>query len=127
MNIIDNSNIVYELPLLVSFTIVVIALYSLILILACRAKRLRETLRELILINKDQRFPILIYKTIYRQLSLPLKYTENQETDIHLKMIEMLEQRGRLTPEQIFLKRLAECLSCVLQRAFQSIISRAKR
>ena len=123
----DTSHILPELPYLISLTILSILLVLSTLIGVCRAKRLREILRQILLLLKDQPLPNHLYKAIYHQLHLPLQYREDQVINNHWQMIEMLESQDLSYIEWLRLKRLVERLSYVLPWAFQSIISKVKR
>ena len=116
MGIIDTNYIISELPHLIALTLLSIILVCSTLIWVYRAKRLREILRQILLLRKDQPLPNHLYKAIYHQLHLPLQYRENQVINNPWQMIEMLESQDLSYIEWLRLKRLVERLSYVLLR-----------
>ena len=120
----DTSHILLDLPYLVAMTIFAILLIVSILLMVRQSNQLKETLREIILLHKDQVLPNRLQKAIYRQLHLPLKYRESQAIDNHWQMIEMLETKEIASLEGLRLRLLFAPLSYVLRLAFHRIIKR---
>jgi len=120
---INTSHIITELPYLISFTLISILLVFAMFLSEYRASRLKETLRKIILLYKDQPLPNQLSRAIYHQLRLPLKYKGNQVMDNHLRMIEMLEQQTIASLEWLRLKQLIVQLFYALRLAFARIIN----
>jgi hypothetical protein len=119
--------VIENLPILISTTIVVIVLLCSTLLEVYRANKLRETLLQILQISKTQPFPVQLYKTIFHQLYLPMKYTENLTRDDCLKTIEKLEKQELLGRWQISPMRLILRSYYFVRLAFAKLYNHLKR
>lgn len=117
-----SERIMENLPYLIMITVLVLTLFFSTLKWVCLTRQLQETLVQILLLHKDRYLPTQLYRAIYRQLHLPLKYIETQGMGNHWQMIEMLESQGIAKLEMLRLKQLAGRLSYALRLAFASII-----
>lgn len=124
---INTNYILAELPHLIVLTLLSIVLVYTTLLWVSRAKRLRETLQQMLVISKHQHHPDQPNTAKYCQLCQLQRCIENLVKDNHLqiKLLQIRQEQPKVT--QLPQKRLSQWLSYVLQQAFQFIIPKQLR